>query len=62
MVLHLYQKKVSPLYVFEDKRCNKESQYCTKIKYILLIHSHEDLVFGIQQSHLDQKIATMLYN
>ena len=40
----------------------KESEYSTKIKYILLIHFHEELIFGIQQSHVDQKKATMLYN
>ena len=52
-------KKVSPLYVFEDKRCYKKSQYSTKIKYILMIHSPEKLIFGIQQSHVDQKTATL---
>ena len=26
----------------------EESQYSTKIKYILLIHFHEGLIFGIQ--------------
>ena len=55
-------KKVSPLYVFEDNDVLEESQNSTKIKYILLIHSQEELMFGIQQSHVDQKIATMLYN
>ena len=40
----------------------KESQYSTKIKYILLIHLHAEIIFGIQQSHVDQKLATMLYN
>ena len=39
----------------------KEFQY-SKIKYILLIQSHEEFFLGIQQSHVDQKIATMLYN
>ena len=37
----------------------KESQYSTKIKYILLIHSPAELSFGIQQSHVDHKEATM---
>ena len=40
----------------------RESQNSTKIKYILLIHFQDELIFGIQQSHVDQKIATMLYN
>ena len=40
----------------------KESQFSTKIKYILLIHSQEEHIFGIQQYHVDQKIATTLYN
>ena len=41
---------------------SKESRYSTKIKYILLIHSQEEHIFGIQQYHVDQKIASMLYN
>ena len=40
----------------------EESQYSTKINYILLIHSHEELFLGIKQPHVDQKKATMLYN
>ena len=40
----------------------EESQISTKIKNILLIHFQEELIFGIQQSHVDQKIATMLFN
>ena len=32
MVLHLYQKKLSPLYAFEDKDAIKESQFSTKSK------------------------------
>ena len=32
----------------------KESQYSTKIKYILFIQFHEELIFEIQQSHVDQ--------
>ena len=52
-------KKVSPLYVFEDKIAINESQYSTKIKYILLIHSPAEPNFAIQQSHVDQKTATM---
>ena len=40
----------------------KESHYSTKIKYNLLIHFQEERFFGIQQSHIDQQIATMRYN
>ena len=44
------------------KSAIKESQNSTKIKYILLIHFQEEHIFGIQQSHVDQKTATMFYN
>ena len=40
----------------------KESQYSTKIEYILIIHFQEEPFFRIQQSHVDQKKATLLYN
>ena len=51
------------LYMFlKRKDVIKESQYSTKIKYILLIQSHEELIFGIKQSRVDQKMARMLYN
>ena len=36
----------------------EKSRYSTKIKYILLIHFQEELIVGIQQSHVDQEIAT----
>ena len=52
-------KKVSPLYVFEDKRCYKESLSFIKIKYISLTHFQDGHISGIPQSHVDQKIATM---
>ena len=39
-------KKVSPLYVFEDKICLKESPYSTKIKYISLMYSQDEHIFG----------------
>ena len=38
-------KKLSPLYVFEDKDVTKESPYSTKVKYILLIHSQDEHIF-----------------
>ena len=40
----------------------KESPYSKKIKYILLIHFQDEHIFGIPQSHVDQKIATTSYN
>ena len=40
----------------------KESQYSTKIKYILSIHFQDEHTFGIPQFHVDLKIATMSYN
>ena len=51
------------LYTFlKIKDVTKESPYSTKIKYILLVHSQDEQVFGTQQYHVDQKIATKLYN
>ena len=52
------------LYTFLKINDNtKESQYSTKIKYILLIHFQEEhFFFGLQQYQVDQKIATMSYN
>ena len=52
-------KNVSALYNFQDKRCYERIPIFFKTKYILLMRSPEELVFGIQQSHVDQKIATM---
>ena len=37
----------------------KESLYSIKIKYILSTHFQDEHIFGIPQSHMDQKIATM---
>ena len=38
----------------------KEYPYSTRTKYILLTHSQKEHIFGIPQSHVDQKkIATM---
>ena len=51
------------LYTFlKIKDVTKESPYSTKIKYILLIHSQNDYIFGTQQYHGDQKTAATLYN
>ena len=36
----------------------KESLFSIKIKYILLIHFAEELIFGIHQSHVGQKTDT----
>ena len=38
-------KKVSPLYVFEEKKCYKRIPNFYKINYILLIHSPSELFF-----------------
>ena len=52
-------KKVSPLYVFEDKRCYKRIPifYKNKVHFVdtLLRRTY---FFGIPQSHVDQQIAT----
>ena len=37
----------------------KESLYFIKIRYILLTHFQDEHIFGIPQSYVDQKIATM---
>ena len=42
-------KKISPLYVFEDKRCYKRIPIFYKRKYILMIHSQDEHIFGILQ-------------
>ena len=55
-------EKVSPLYVFEDKRCYKRIPIFYKNKVHLSIHFQDEQIFGIPQSHVDQKIATMSYN
>ena len=52
-------KKVSPLYVLKINVVMKESLYSIKIKYILSTHFQDEHIFGIPQSHVDQKIATM---
>ena len=55
-------KKLSPLYVFKDKRCYGRIPIFYKKKYILSIHFQDEHIFGIPQSQVDQKIATMSYN
>ena len=52
-------KQVSPLYVFEDKLCYKRIPIFYKNKEHLLTHFQDEHIFGIPQSHVDQKIATM---
>ena len=37
----------------------KESPYSIKLKYILSTHFQDEHIFGISQSHVDQKIETM---
>ena len=53
----LVPKKYHFFMCLKIKDAIKESQYSTKTKYILLIHSTAELNFGIQQSHVDQKTA-----
>ena len=55
----LVPKKYHPQMFLKIKDAIKESQYSIKINYILLIHFPEKLIFGIQQSQVDQKTATM---
>ena len=43
---YICTKKVSPPYVFEDKRCYKEFPCSIKIKYILLIHFQDEHILG----------------
>ena len=51
--------KASRLHVFEDERCYRR----TPIFYKNEVQKfQEGLIFGIQQFHVDQKIATMMYN
>ena len=55
----LVSKKYHLFKFLKTKDAIKESQYSTKTKYVLLKNSPEEFVFGIQQSHVDQKIAAM---
>ena len=52
-------KKVSPLYVFEDKRCDKRRPILYKNKVHFNITLSRRTYFWIQQSHVDQKTVTM---
>ena len=61
MVLQMYEK-ISPLYVFEGKRSYKRIPIIYKKMYILLTHFLDEHIFEIQPSHVDLKIATMLYS
>ena len=58
----LAPKKYHPYTFLKINVVTKEYPYSTKTKYILLIHSQEEHIFGIPQSHVDQKIATIEYN
>ena len=40
----------------------KESPYSTKIKLIFSTHFQDEHSFGLLQSYVDQKIATMSFN
>ena len=59
MVLYLYQKSIQHYMFLKIKDAIKKSLSFIKIKYILLTHSQDEHIFGIPQSHVDQKIATM---
>ena len=56
---YICTKKYHRYMFLKIKDVIKESHYSTKTKYVLLIHSPAELIFGIQQSHVDQKTATM---
>ena len=58
----LAPKKCHHYIILKINVVTKESQYSTKIKYILLIHFQDEHIFGIPQSHADPKIATTSYN
>ena len=48
-------------YTFLKKKdVTKESPRSTKLKYILLTHSHEEFIVGIKLSHVDHKTVTMM--
>ena len=55
----LVPKKYHHYMFLKIKGAIKESLSFIKIKYILLTHSQDEHIFGIPQSHVDQKIATM---
>ena len=54
-------KKYHPYKFLKINVVIKESPYSTK-KYSLSIHFQDEHIFGIPQSHVDQKTATMSYN
>ena len=58
----LAPKKYHPLMILKINDVTKEFQNSFKIKNFLLIHFQEENIFGIQQSHVDQKKATTLNN
>ena len=55
-------KKYHPYMFSKINVVKKDSPDSTKIKYILSIHFQDEHIFGIPQSHVDQKTATMSYN
>ena len=62
VVLHINEKKYHPYIYLWINDVTKESQFSTKIKYILLTHFLEEHIFGIQLSQVDLKTAAMLYS
>ena len=60
MVLIFYMhQNVSPLYVFEDKRCYKRIPIFYKNKAQFVDKLSRRTFFGIQQFHVDQRTGTM---
>ena len=55
-------KKYHPYTFLKINVVTKEYPNSTKTKYILLIHFQDEHIFGIPQSHVDQKLATTSYN
>ena len=54
------RKKCHHYMYLRTKDVTRESPFSTKIKYILLTRFLEEHIFGIQPSHVDLKIATMM--
>ena len=55
-------KKYHHYMYLKMKDVTKGSLYSTKINYILLKHFLDKYIFGIKPSHVNLKIATMLYS
>ena len=58
----MYEEKYQLYMYLKRKNVTNESPYSIKMKYILLTHFLEEHTFGIQLSHVDPKVATLLYS